>query len=251
MRIVVDDVSKAYGGLAALKNLSLTVEAGAITAIIGPNGAGKTTLFNAITGFDRIDEGAILLGERRIDRLSPWRIARLGIGRTFQTPAGFGTMSVWENLLTAGASDESERVLAAFGVRRPSKGFDDVAARAAELLERLELAHLASIPVEELSAGDAKLLEFARQLMRKPETLLLDEPAAGVAPDRIAELSTLLREFNEEGITIAVIDHNLSFVLDTASRVWVLASGEVLAEGKPHEVAKDKRVLETYLGQVA
>jgi branched-chain amino acid transport system ATP-binding protein len=247
--LVVEGVTKRFGGLLAVDSVSLTVRDGTITALIGPNGAGKTTLFNVVTGFEPADGGTIGFDGRRIDRLRPWRIARLGMVRTFQTPTGFPNLSVWENLMVGGSDPRSESVASALlGPRLWVRAQHDTDAHADELLDELELSHRRDTPLEELSAGETKLVEFARQLMCRPRMLLLDEPASGVDPDGIGRMSDLIRRLNAGGITVLVIDHNLSFVLGIADDVYVLADGKVIAHDDPEAVSRHPRVIETYLG---
>jgi len=248
----IDRVTKRFGGLVAVDDVSLTASSGSITALIGPNGAGKTTLFNVITGFERAERGSIVFEGQRIARPSPWRMARLGMVRTFQTPVGFPKLSVWENLLVGGCRAGSESLVAALAGPRVWRR--DVRGRAEEaerLLAELDLWGARDSLLEDLSAGETKLVEFARQLMARPRMLLLDEPASGVDPAHIERLAELITELNERGIAILIIDHNLSFILSIAHVVYVLAEGQVISKGNPETVARDPRVVETYLGEVA
>jgi ABC-type branched-subunit amino acid transport system ATPase component len=232
--------------------VSLSARSGAITALIGPNGAGKTTLFNVVTGFEPANAGAIRFDGHRIERLTPWRIARLGMVRTFQTPVGFPTLSVWENLMVGGSDPGSETVASGLlGPRGWWREQRDTHRRAEELMDQLDLSHRRDAPLEDLSAGETKLVEFARQLMARPKMLLLDEPASGVDPAHIGRLAELIKRLNVEGITVLVIDHNLSFILSIADFVYVLSDGRVIAEGEPDAVSRDARVIETYLGSLA
>jgi branched-chain amino acid transport system ATP-binding protein len=248
--LVADAVRKGFGGVSALDGVTLSVEQGAITALIGPNGAGKTTLFNALTGFESIDSGTIHLDGRRIDRLPPWRIARLGLARTFQTPTGFPSLTVWDNLMVAASTAAGESFVGALlGPRRWRASEEEAARAVAELLDQMGLSHLRDMPLMELSAGDAKLVELSRQLLRRPRLLLLDEPAAGVDPSQLGVLVDRLRELREQGVSIVLIDHNLSFVLGVADVVHVLALGQVVAAGPPEEIASDPKVIEIYLGK--
>jgi ABC-type branched-subunit amino acid transport system ATPase component len=248
--LVADGVKKGFGGVQALDGVTLDVEQGLITALIGPNGAGKTTFFNALTGFADIDSGSIAFQGRQIERLSPWKIARLGMGRTFQTPTGFPLLTVWENLMVAASEPQGESFLRALlGPRRWRQEEGRAASGVAEALEQLELTHLADTVMSELSAGDAKLVELGRQVLRKPELLLLDEPAAGVDASQLGVLVDRLRDLRTQGVSIVLIDHNLSFVLEVADFVYVLALGRVIASGTPAEVASHPDVIEIYIGE--
>ncbi|MDD9207956.1 ATP-binding cassette domain-containing protein [Georgenia sp. 10Sc9-8] len=228
--------------------MSLDVSRGSITALIGPNGAGKTTLFNLLTGFDAADTGTIELFGERVERLPAWRLARKGMVRSFQTPVGFPTLSVWENLMVA-ASSTSETLLRALAGRRSWKaGESATAQRVAVVLDRLGLADRKDAVLDDLSGGEVKLVDFGRQMLMRPRLLLLDEPAAGVHPTSINRLGEQIRSLRDDGISVVVIDHNMSFVFGVADYLYVLASGSVLAHGTPDEVASDPRVVELYLG---
>jgi ABC-type branched-subunit amino acid transport system ATPase component len=248
--LVADGVKKGFGGVQALDGVTLDVEQGLITALIGPNGAGKTTFFNALTGFADIDSGSIAFQGRQIERLSPWKIARLGMGRTFQTPTGFPLLTVWENLMVAASEPQGESFARALlGPRRWRDLEGRAASAVAEALEQLGLTHLADTVMSELTAGDAKLVELGRQVLRKPELLLLDEPAAGVDASQLGVLVDRLRDLRTQGVSIVLIDHNLSFVLEVADFVYVLALGRVIASGPPAEVASHPDVIEIYIGE--
>ena len=247
--LVVENVTKTFGGLVAVDSASMTAREGVITALIGPNGAGKTTLFNVITGFEDLDSGTITFEEHRIEGLPPWKVARLGMVRTFQTPIGFPTLSVWENVMAGGSQPRSESIWAAcVGRRLWGREQLDVHDRAQQVLDELGLWGRRDVVLADLSAGEIKLVEFARQLMARPRILLLDEPASGVDPGQIGRLGELIKRFNADGITIVVIDHNLSFILSVADYVYVLSDGAVISEGTPEEIARDPNVIEIYLG---
>jgi ABC-type branched-subunit amino acid transport system ATPase component len=248
----VDNITKTFGGVAAVDGVSLTTAGKDITALIGPNGAGKTTLFNVVTGFERPDSGTVTLDGQSVTATKPWKVARRGLVRTFQTPVGFPTLSVWDNMMVAGARPESESILQALiGRSRWGADLDDCAERAESILGDLGLLEVRDMHVADLAAGDAKLVEFARQLMRGPRMLLLDEPASGVDPTRLDQLAALIRGVVAQDIGVLLIDHNLSFVLGIADYVYVMAEGKLLSQGTPDEVAKDPKVLETYVGKAA
>jgi branched-chain amino acid transport system ATP-binding protein len=248
----VDTVTKRFGGLLAVDRVSLSAEPNAITTLIGPNGAGKTTLFNVISGFDRLDRGRVHFEGRRIDRLKPWKVARLGMVRSFQTPTGFPKLTVWENLMVGGATPGAESLLSAFAGGRAWRGAEnEVRERARQVLTDLDIWKRRDTLLEDLTAGETKLVDFARQLMARPRMLLLDEPASGVDPGHIRRLSQLIRHLKESGLALFVIDHNLSFIMGIADFVYVLADGQVIASGPPEAVSRDPVVIETYLGKVA
>ncbi len=236
---------KAFGGNVAVHDVSLDLYPDRITALIGPNGAGKTTLFNIVTGYERPDAGDITFDGRLVAGMAPWEISRRGVVRTFQTPVGFPTMTVWESLQVAGAS---HAVLTGMLTSRSGRETAELSQRADEILQNLGLQQVLDTPVDELAAGDRKLSELARQLMARPRLLLLDEPAAGVNPSGISRLSEVIRNVHRSGIALMIIDHNLSFVLDVADYVHVMANGRIIAAGTPEEVAASPLVRQVYLG---
>jgi branched-chain amino acid transport system ATP-binding protein len=246
----VENVTKRFGGVTAVDSASFSAGDGAITALIGPNGAGKTTLFNVITGFEAANEGRIVFDGNEIHGRKPWQVARLGMVRTFQTPVGFPTLSVWDNLMVSGAGDDAESLWKAIVGRRAwGPALAPVEERAEEILHELGLWDRRDRLVEDLGAGEQKLVEFARQLIGEPRMLLLDEPASGVDPVAIGRLRELILSLSERGLSMVVIDHNLGFILSIADTVYVLAEGSVIAHGPPDTIAQDPRVVETYLGQ--
>ena len=236
---------KAFGGNVAVHDVSLDLYPDRITALIGPNGAGKTTLFNIITGYERPDSGDITFDGNRVGGMAPWQISRRGVARTFQTPVGFPTMTLWESMQVAGAS---HAVLTGMLTARGRRETAELSRRADEILGNLGISQLLDTPVDELAAGDRKLAELARQLMSRPRLLLLDEPAAGVNPGAISRLSDLIRDVHRSGIALMIIDHNLSFVLDVADYVHVMANGQIIAEGTPDEIAASPLVRQVYMG---
>ena len=251
MDLVLDAVRKTFGGVVAVDDVSAVMPQDKVTALIGPNGAGKTTLFNAITGFDPPDRGSISFGDQRIEGLPPWRVAELGLIRTFQTPVGFTTLTVRESMLAAATPHFVETPVGALGLSRKARDHERASeARAEEITAELGMADLLDVRTDELSAGDRKLLEFARSLMAEPKMLLLDEPAAAVAPANIGRLSQLVRRLcDERGLGSLIIDHNLSFLMQIADEVHVLDRGALLASGTPAEIAADPDVMRVYLGE--
>ncbi|WP_038035466.1 ABC transporter ATP-binding protein [Thermopetrobacter sp. TC1] len=239
----VRNVSKAFGGVIANRNVSLQVKRGEIVGLIGPNGSGKTTLFNSIVGYHPIDAGEIWFKGEEISRLRVGAIARRGLLRTFQQTRIYGRMTAMENMLIS----LPERKSGFFDLlhSRHSVGIE----RAKELLEFVGLYSKRYHYAGDLSFGQQKLLEFAMALINEPDMLLLDEPTAGINPTLINGLIDRLRRANEElGITLLVIEHNMRVIMNLAERIYCLAHGEMLAEGKPEEIRNDPRVIDAYLG---
>ena len=233
----VSDLSKRFGGLHAVRNVSFSIAPGEIVGILGPNGAGKTTLYNLLTGFIPPDRGTILFKGRSLRGLAPYRIAGLGISRTFQLCRPFVGMTVFENVLVGG--------LGAHGGHR--RALD---ARALELIAQVGLGEKARLPVETLSYGDQRRLEIARALAAKPALLLLDEPFAGLGSSEIADLSALIRKVHaEQSLTVMLIEHKLHEFMRLVGRVIALDFGEVIAEGTPEYIVRHPAVVEAYIGR--
>jgi len=246
----VRDVVRAFGGLLAVNDASLDVEAGSITALIGPNGAGKSTLFNVVSGFLSAEKGTVLFEGRRIDRASAYRIAQRGLVRTFQVPRTLTRMSVLDNMLVAATNHPGERlnglVFRAGHARRRERRARE---RAAELLSLFRLDGHAGEYAGVLSGGQRKLLDFARVLMAEPRLVLLDEPMAGVNPALGRQLvEHVLRLRTEAGMTFLFVEHDLDIVMEASDRVIVMNEGRVIASGTPQEVRGDQRVVDAYLG---
>ena len=241
--IEAEGVCKAFGGLQALSDCSLSVAEGSISGLIGPNGSGKTTLFNVMTGYERASQGEIRLGGKSISQATPERVFALGVGRTFQITRLFFRLTVLENMLVATQRHEGwlRSVL-----RRAGSAAERV--RALELLEFVGLAGLAARPAGELSYGQRKLLELATLLVADPAVLLLDEPTAGVNPTLINQLTERIRELNRSGKTFLVVEHNMEFVMGLCHQVTVLHQGRTLLTGTPEQVRADPAVLDAYLG---
>jgi len=247
----VRNVSKRFGGLAAVDGVTFDVAEGSITALIGPNGAGKSTLFNVVTGFERADRGQVLLDGRSVFRHSPHAIARRGMVRTFQLTKALSVMSVLDNMLLGNVRNPGERLgLAAL---RPAWRRAERQAReqARELLEVFGLSAKAGDYAGTLSGGQRKLLELARALMLEPRLLLLDEPLAGV--NRTLGRSLLEHIENlrlDRRLTILLVEHDMDVVMRHSDSVVVMAEGRVVAAGTPAEVRSDQRVIAAYLGSL-
>ncbi|MGH3390770.1 MAG: ABC transporter permease subunit [Actinomadura sp.] len=245
-------VGKRFRGLTALHGVSLTVERGEIRGIVGPNGSGKTTLFNVISGFYRASAGQVLLDGRLVSGARPYRLAMLGVARTFQNLRLFGEMTVKDNLLVA--LDRSRTfaiwryVLWPVGVRRQEHR---LARQADALLFRFGLTEFAAAPPGSLPYGIQRRIEIARAMAGTPRLLLLDEPAAGLNGEEVRELAEIVRSIRDSGVTVVLIEHNMGLVMSLCEHVTVLAGGTVIAEGTPAEVARHGAVIEAYLGDSA
>ncbi|HEV8014461.1 MAG TPA: ABC transporter ATP-binding protein [Stellaceae bacterium] len=250
--LAIDGLVKTFGGLNAVNHVGFTVPHGSLTAVIGPNGAGKTTVFNLVTGLYRADEGTVLFyGESLLD-LAPIEIAAKGLIRTFQAARIYPGMTAIENVL-AGAhlhltSRAWQQMLWLGGARREER---DLTARADALLELVGLHAFRDMAATDLPMGSQKLLEVVRALMAQPRLLLLDEPAAGLNDAETAELAELLRAVRDAGISVVVVEHNMSLVMGVADQVIVLDAGSVVAAGTPRAIQQDARVIAAYVGSEA
>jgi branched-chain amino acid transport system ATP-binding protein len=246
----VQSVSKRFGGAEAVAEVSLQVKQGEIAGLIGPNGAGKTTLFNLIAGVFQPSSGQIRLNGADVTRLRPYQRTALGIGRSFQIPRPFGGMTVLENMLTAAQRQSGERPLSNwFMVRRVGQEEQANTDKAYALLEFLGLAKLARDAARVLSGGQRKLLELGRVLMSDPQIVLLDEPGAGVNPALLETIIERIGAINRSGVTFFVIEHNMELVSRLCRRVFVMSAGRILFEGTAAAAARDKSVIDAYLGQ--
>lgn len=247
--LIVDRVVKRFGGLKAVggdAGLSFSVSRGAFLGLIGPNGAGKSTTFNLISGVLKPDSGSIVLDGANLADVPASEIASCGLGRTFQTPRAFPSMSVLDNVVVGADSRGEALSVVALGSWRAS---DRVLRKRAEaVLERVGLSDRIGDVVSNLSGGELRMLEVARQLVREPSILLLDEPTAGVDPSLQKRLSKILVDLHQEGTTLIVVEHNLGFLLSIADSVVVLHNGELLSEGTPQQVKSDENVISAYLG---
>jgi branched-chain amino acid transport system ATP-binding protein len=244
MVLSVKGLSKSYGGVQAVREVSFSVAPGEMVAIIGPNGAGKTTCFNMLNGQLAPDSGEIRLGDASLAGLAPHRIWRLGVGRTFQVAATFGSMSVRENVQTALLSHHGRN----YSMWGRASGFFVQEAEA--LLERVGMQDQAERPCAVLAYGELKRVELAIALANRPRVLLMDEPTAGMAPEERGSLMALAAALarSDDGIAVLFTEHDMSVVFGFASRIIVMHMGAVIAEGPPEQVRADARVREVYLG---
>jgi ABC-type branched-subunit amino acid transport system ATPase component len=249
----VEGVVKRFGGIRAVDGATMSIGEGRITALIGPNGAGKTTLFNVLTGFYKGDRGSVKLGGQQILGEQPYTIARRGMVRTFQITKALAAMPVIDNMMLAAPDQPGERLRDIFFRPGAVKSREtQVRSQATELLGLFNLRDVADDYAGTLSGGQRKLLEMARALMAEPKLLLLDEPMAGINPTlgrRLLDHMQALRR--EMGVTILFIEHDMEVVMNHSDRVVVMAEGRVIAEGEPHEVRRDERVIDAYLGEVS
>jgi len=246
----VRNVHRSFGGLRAVNDVCFHVESDSIKAIIGPNGAGKTTLFNLISGVLKLDAGTIYLQGKPIHNIPPYRIARRGISRTFQNVKLFSTMTVVENVMVGRHIKSRAGFVAGMlnlpWTRREEREIFDCSM---EILTVLEIADLAKQDAKSLPFGKQRIVEFARALATEPELLLLDEPAAGLNIYETAAIARIITKIRESGVTVLIIEHDMSLVMDISDDVVVLSSGKKIAEGKPEEVQRDKEVIRVYLGE--
>jgi branched-chain amino acid transport system ATP-binding protein len=237
--LVIDRVTKRFGGLVAVNDISIEVKKGEILGLIGPNGSGKTTLFNIITGLYSPDGGTITFKGERIEGLKPHKISRKGIGRTFQVVRPFGNMSVLENMMVSGM----------FCAHKKEKKCD-IEDRCHSILKLTNLEDRVNENAEMLSLAEKRRLEIARALALDPDLLLLDETMAGLTHTEIDEALKMIENIKREyGLTIMVVEHIMRAIMNISERIVVLNEGKIIAKGSPKEVSNDKNVLQAYLGK--
>ncbi len=245
----IRDLCRSFGGLHAVNAVSFGVDEGSITALIGPNGAGKTTLFNCIGGSLRPDSGDIRFRSRSISGQPPHRVAACGISRTFQNVKIFPRLPVIDNVLVGHHRRTRAGLLAGMLALRSAAAEERRSReRAMALLERLDIAALHDRPAGDLAFGQQRAVELARALASEPTLVLLDEPAAGLNMHETAAVGAMIRRIRDDGITVLLVEHDMSLVMDISDTVVVLSNGERIARGTPREVQRDPEVVRVYLG---
>lgn len=245
----VTGVRQCFGGLVALDQVSFSVAEGQIKAVIGPNGAGKTTLFNVVAGALRPDQGEVWFNGARITGLRPFQITRLGVSRTFQNPSLFVRMTALENVMV-GRHCRTKCGFVASAVRTPGQRREEQAIREAAIqrLEYVGLAAMANVTAGALSFGQRRMVELARALATEPRLLLLDEPASGLNPKETDDLAALISRIRKDGVTVLLVEHDMSLVMDISDEIVVLHNGTPIAEGSPAAIRANHKVVSVYLG---
>jgi branched-chain amino acid transport system ATP-binding protein len=246
--LVADNVTRQFGGLTAVDVAHLEIPRGLITALIGPNGAGKTTMFNLLTGFDEPNTGSWSFDGKNLAGVAPYKVARLGMIRTFQLTKALSLLTVIDNMRLGAQDQPGEGLLQSF--LRPiwKKREAQISERAEGLLKRFKLDEKREDYAASLSGGQRKLLEMARALMGKPQLVMLDEPMAGVNPALTQSLLEHIRGLKNDGTTVLFVEHDMHMVRNISDWVIVMAEGKIVAEGPPAQVMKDQAVIDAYLG---
>ncbi|MDQ3455198.1 MAG: ABC transporter ATP-binding protein [Actinomycetota bacterium] len=246
--IVADQITRTFGGLAAVNVEHVEFQRHCITGLIGPNGAGKTTLFNLLTGFDKPNSGTWSFDGRSLGRLSSHQVARLGVVRTFQLTKALSKMTVLDNVMLGATEQRGESMWRALLPGSWRSQEEEVRTRADELLERFKLSEKRADFAGTLSGGQRKLLEMARALMSQPKVVMLDEPMAGVNPALTQSLLGHVKDLREQGMTVIFVEHDMDVVRDISDWVIVMAAGKVIAESPPEAISQNKAVVDAYLG---
>jgi neutral amino acid transport system ATP-binding protein len=246
--LVADDITRSFGGLKAVDVEHLEVQRGVITALIGPNGAGKTTFFNLLTGFDQPDSGSWSFNGKSLKGIPAYKVARLGMVRTFQLTKVLSKLSVLENMRLGATGQTGERFISSFLPFTWRSQEAKNTQRARELLARFNLDAKEKDFAGSLSGGQRKLLEMSRALMVAPELVMLDEPMAGVNPALKQSLLGHVKSLRDEGMTVLFVEHDMDMVRDISDWVIVMGQGKVIAEGPPDSIMADQRVIDAYLG---
>ncbi|MEY4476745.1 MAG: hypothetical protein RJA31_249 [Actinomycetota bacterium] len=246
--LIADGVRRQFGGLTAVDVAHVEIPRHAITALIGPNGAGKTTFFNLLTGFDTPNEGTWSFNGKSLAGVPAFRVARMGLIRTFQLTKALGLLTVMDNMKLGSTQQKGEKLWASVFPFLWKKKDEEIEVQALDLLTRFKLDAKKDDYAASLSGGQRKLLEMARALMTKPELVMLDEPMAGVNPALTQSLLDHILNLKKEGMTVLFVEHDMHMVRHIADWVIVMAEGKVVAEGDPHEVMKNPAVIDAYLG---
>ncbi len=247
--LTVENLSISFGGIKAVDSFSFKVDEGEIVSIIGPNGAGKTTVFNLLTGVYKLDTGSILFNNKKIVNLKPQAILKSGIARTFQNIRLFGDMRVIENVLV-GEHTKTNYFLfdSIFKTKKYKEEEDKAVVEALKILKTLNMYEKKDDYADSLPYGDQRKVEIARAIATGAKLILLDEPAAGMNPQESEELLNFIKSLKDIGLTVLLIEHDMSVVMNLSDRIYVLDNGKMIASGKPEEVAKNAEVIKAYLG---
>lgn len=246
--LVVDQLSRTFGGLRAVDVEHLEIQRGVITALIGPNGAGKTTFFNLLTNFDTPDTGSVLFNGVDVSGDPPHKLATKGMVRTFQLTKALSRLTTIENMKLGATGQRGERIWQSMFPMFWRQQEKEIEARADELLERFKLSHMRDEFAGTMSGGQRKLLEMARALMAEPSIVMLDEPMAGVNPALTQSLLAHVKSLRDEGISVVFVEHDMDVVRDISDWVVVMAEGQVIAEGPHSSIGSNPKVIDAYLG---